>query len=303
MAYTDEELAAAVRGNDFKKHEGQPVLPPLSHPLAQRLNRSIVKEDGTLVTALGPRAQEALEEKGFVLADDWTRSKKGLATGTLRSGSLQKSASDAKWAAEVRNYVFAAYQGRPVLPVPSNSLGKHLRDSLVRSDGTVHTELGPLLQAALREKGFRVVQNEAGRVGLAPDTLRVRSLRAGAHEMNTAHYAPSAGYAVPAPTGAHRPSGPFEEPAPYGEPVPVSGVAACAAYSAAVPPASHGSAFSESALEQRSTLLPTRPNLPSLRSLGLLNIEGRQNSPQAGPSAPSLYRPSTPEHGREGRRR
>ncbi|MEU9547221.1 hypothetical protein, partial [Streptomyces mirabilis] len=78
--------------------------------------------------------------------------------------------TDEQLADEVRGAAFEQREGRPVLPLQSTPLGQRLRKAVLR-DGGVHSGLGPLAAAALRDKGFEVV-TKGGKEGLAADAHR-----------------------------------------------------------------------------------------------------------------------------------
>ncbi|MFH9016517.1 hypothetical protein ACH4C6_34925, partial [Streptomyces sp. NPDC017943] len=73
---------------------------------------------------------------------------------------------------EVREYNFATdADGATVLPPSSlQPLGDRLYKAVVSKQGQLRSELGPLAQAALKEKHFNLVEVGTGRVGLHPDT-------------------------------------------------------------------------------------------------------------------------------------
>ncbi|MEV4048838.1 hypothetical protein, partial [Streptomyces sp. NPDC049744] len=91
MAYTDSELAAAIKATVFDQHsDGRPILPPSNDSLGKRLNRSIVR-DGLVQQKLEPLAQAALSQKGFILEADINGSKVGLHPSTRRNDQLKSN--------------------------------------------------------------------------------------------------------------------------------------------------------------------------------------------------------------------
>ncbi len=293
MAYTDEQLAAAIRGYNFEKREGRTVLPPGTHPLGQRLRDALVRKDGTVLSALDPLAQAAAKEKEFNLVT--VKSDRiGLADDTLRSRKTpQAPMTDEQLAAAIRGYNFEKREGRTVLPPATHPLGQRLRDALVRKDGrTVLSALDPLAQAAAKEKKFNLVTVKSGRIGLADDTLRSRKTP----------QQPVTNIRQYDPPGVPGGSGMFGVFASYWQPVPVAGAAAALNARPSMP--SLGAALaSPEAKQERSqaqgTTQTSKPVLPSFESLGLPEPD-RRNSPSTGPSAPSPYRPGTPNRGRGG---
>ncbi|WSU86629.1 hypothetical protein OG215_39510 (plasmid) [Streptomyces globisporus] len=83
---TDDQLAQAIAAHTFERPGGRPVLPPRTHPLGQRLNDALVRENGGVNSALGAGAQVALQAKGFALVQSRDGRKTGLHPDTLRTG-------------------------------------------------------------------------------------------------------------------------------------------------------------------------------------------------------------------------
>ncbi len=314
--YTDEELAAAVRAQNFKRRDddGQPVLPPRTVALGQRLLNALVTEDGTLASPLGPLTQGALEKEGFRLKRV-EAGRVGLAADTQPAGGRRQKrepTADAELAAAVQKQNFEWRDGQLVLPATTGPLGRRLSKSIVGEDGSLHAALGPLAQKALEKKGFRLEKERVkpgrvrlaeldpagpGRMGLAAST-QLAGPKPKAPVTNTVQYAP------PAPTGASAPSGTFGAAAPDGQPVPVADAAAAAALNTrpslpSLPSLRDALLPDESIPAQGPALPPIRPVIPSLRSLQLPEPD-RRNPPPPGPAAPAPYRPGTPELGRGG---
>ncbi|WP_331751274.1 hypothetical protein OG215_39055 (plasmid) [Streptomyces globisporus] len=171
---TDDQLAQAITANNFEEREGRPILPPRSHPLGQRLNNVLVRENGSVPSALEAGAQAALRAKGFALAQSRDGRKTGLHPDTLRAGERRPPGlTDDQLAQAITANNFERHEGRPVLPPRTYFLGQRLHDALVKENGGVHSALGAGAQAALQAKGFALAQSRDGRkTGLHPDTPR-----------------------------------------------------------------------------------------------------------------------------------
>ncbi|WP_331751218.1 hypothetical protein OG215_38570 (plasmid) [Streptomyces globisporus] len=171
---TDEQLAQAIAANNFEEREGRPVLPPQSHPLGQRLQHALVKENGRVPSALEAGAQAALQAKGFTLAQSRDGRRTGLHPDTPRTGGANRpSLTGDRLVQEIAEHTFEEREGRPVLPPRSHPLGQRLHHALINDQGGVHSALEAGAQAALRAKGFALAQSSDGRkTGLHPDTLR-----------------------------------------------------------------------------------------------------------------------------------
>ncbi|WP_405550944.1 hypothetical protein OG215_39415 (plasmid) [Streptomyces globisporus] len=169
---TDDQLAQAIAAHDFERPEGRPVLPPHSHPLGLRLHHALVKENGSVLSALEAGAQAALQAKGFALAQSSDGRRTGLHPDTLRAGGKhQPSLMDDQLAQAIAAHTFEEREGRPVLPPRTHPLGLRLQHALVNDQGGVHSALGAGAQAALRANGFTLGQSRDGRkTGLHPDT-------------------------------------------------------------------------------------------------------------------------------------
>ncbi|WP_331751425.1 hypothetical protein OG215_39640 (plasmid) [Streptomyces globisporus] len=174
MPMTDHELAQAIAGHTFEEREGRPILPPSSHPLGQRLFRSLVRENGGVKSALGADAQAALQTKGFTLAQSGDGRRTGLHPDTPRTGATHHAPmTDDQLAQAIAAHTFEEREGRPVLPVQSHPLGQRLQHALVNAKGSVPSALEAGAQAALQAKGFILAQSRDGRrTGLHPDTPR-----------------------------------------------------------------------------------------------------------------------------------
>ncbi|MGW5336728.1 hypothetical protein, partial [Streptomyces bauhiniae] len=85
---SDEDLAQAVRVYNFTRNaDGVPILPPQSlRLLGRRLQNAVVGGNGAVSAGLGPAAQAALREQGFILATSSDGRKTGLHPDTLFSG-------------------------------------------------------------------------------------------------------------------------------------------------------------------------------------------------------------------------
>ncbi|WP_331751260.1 hypothetical protein OG215_38925 (plasmid) [Streptomyces globisporus] len=94
QALTDDQLAQAIAEHTFEEREGRPVLPPQSHPLGQRLRDALVKERGSVQSALEAGAQAALQAKGFTLAQSRDGRRTGLHPDTLRTGGTRRRWQD-----------------------------------------------------------------------------------------------------------------------------------------------------------------------------------------------------------------
>ncbi|WP_331751423.1 hypothetical protein OG215_39635 (plasmid) [Streptomyces globisporus] len=173
-ALTDDQLAQAIAAHTFEEREGRPVLPPRSHPLGLRLQRSLIKGNGGMHSALKTGAQAALRAKGFTLAQSSDGRKTGLHPDTPLTGATnQPTLTDDQLAQAIAAHKFEEHEGRPVLPPQSHPLGRRLGDALINEKGRVHGALGAGAQAALRAKGFTLAQSSDGRkTGLHPDTPR-----------------------------------------------------------------------------------------------------------------------------------
>ncbi|WP_405550967.1 hypothetical protein OG215_39660 (plasmid) [Streptomyces globisporus] len=181
---TDRELAQAVKEYDFSTNDaGDPLLPPRWTPLlGRRLHGALVDSHGAVPTELGPKAQAALEAKGFTLAISADGRRTGLHSDTPRTprtprtgGTHQRPMTDKELAQAVKEYDFSTNDaGDPLLPPQTTPLGKRLHGALVSSRGVVKAELGPKAQAALEAKGFTLATSTDGRekTGLHSDTPR-----------------------------------------------------------------------------------------------------------------------------------
>ncbi|WP_331751411.1 hypothetical protein OG215_39595 (plasmid) [Streptomyces globisporus] len=171
---TDNQLAQAIAAHTFERHEGRPLLPPRSHPLGQRLNNALVRENGHVHSALEAGAQAALQAKGFTLAQSSDGHKTGLHPDTPRTGGTHQPPLTADQLAQaIAAHTFEEREGRPVLPPQSHPLGQRLHRSLVNENGSVHSALKADAQAALQAKGFTLARTSDGRrTGLHPDTPR-----------------------------------------------------------------------------------------------------------------------------------
>ncbi|WP_331751678.1 hypothetical protein OG215_40885 (plasmid) [Streptomyces globisporus] len=174
MPMTDHELAQAIAAHTFEEREGRPVLPVSSHPLGPRLSNALVKENGSVNSALEAGAQAALQAKGFALAQGSDGRRTGLHPDTLRAGGTHRPAlTDDQLAQAIAGHTFEEREGRPVLPPRTHPLGVRLNNALVRGKGSVRSALEAGAQAALQAKGFTLAQGSDGRkTGLHPDTLR-----------------------------------------------------------------------------------------------------------------------------------
>ncbi|WSU86704.1 hypothetical protein OG215_40165 (plasmid) [Streptomyces globisporus] len=175
----DDQLAQAIAAHTFEEREGRPVLPPRTHPLGQRLSRSLVNENGDVNSALKADAQAALQAKGFTLAQSGDGRRTGLHPDTPRTGAThQAPMTDDQLAQAIAGHTFEEREGRPVLPVQSHPLGQRLSNALVRENGGVHSALKADAQVALQAKGFTLAQSRDGRrTGLHPDTPRAGATR------------------------------------------------------------------------------------------------------------------------------
>ncbi|WP_331751383.1 hypothetical protein OG215_39430 (plasmid) [Streptomyces globisporus] len=173
-ALTDDQLAQAIAGHDFERREGRPVLPPRSHPLGLRLYSALVKENGSVLSALEAGAQAALQAKGFALAQSRDGRRTGLHPETPRAGGRHQPAlMDDQLAQAIAGHTFEEREGRPVLPPSSHPLGLRLYSALVKENGSVLSALEAGAQAALQAKGFALAQSRDGRrTGLHPETPR-----------------------------------------------------------------------------------------------------------------------------------
>ncbi|WP_331751210.1 hypothetical protein OG215_38495 (plasmid) [Streptomyces globisporus] len=173
-ALTDDQLAQAIAGHTFEEREGRPILPPHSHPLGVRLYCALVKENGSVLSALEAGAQAALQAKGFALAQSGDGRRTGLHPETPRAGGRhQLSLMDDQLAQAIAGHTFEEREGRPVLPPSSHPLGLRLYCALVKENGSVLSALGAEAQAALQAKGFALAQSRDGRkTGLHPHTPR-----------------------------------------------------------------------------------------------------------------------------------
>ncbi|WP_331751195.1 hypothetical protein OG215_38360 (plasmid) [Streptomyces globisporus] len=176
---TDDQLAQAITANNFEEREGRPVLPPQSHPLGQRLQHALVKENGSVQSALEAGAQAALQAKGFTLARTSDGRKTGLHPDTLLAGGRRQAPmTDDQLAQAIAGHTFEEREGRPVLPPRTHPLGLRLYDALVKESRGVHSALGAEAQAALQAKGFTLAQSRDGRkTGLHPHTPRTGGTR------------------------------------------------------------------------------------------------------------------------------
>ncbi|WP_331751225.1 hypothetical protein OG215_38675 (plasmid) [Streptomyces globisporus] len=173
-ALTDDQLAQAIAGHTFEEREGRPILPPQSHPLGMRLYSALVKENGTVLSALEAGAQAALQAKGFTLAQSGDGRRTGLHPETPRAGGRhQPTLADDQLAQAIAGHTFEEREGRPILPPSSHPLGLRLYSALVKENGSVLSALEAGAQAALQAKGFALAQSRDGRkTGLHPDTPR-----------------------------------------------------------------------------------------------------------------------------------
>ncbi|WP_331751487.1 hypothetical protein OG215_39925 (plasmid) [Streptomyces globisporus] len=179
MPMTDHELAQAIASHTFEEREGRPVLPRTLHPLGQRLYQSLVRENGSMHSALKADAQVALQAKGFTLAQSSDGRRTGLHPDTPRAGGTnQPRLTDDQLAQAIASYTFEEREGRPVLPANSHPLGQRLRNALVKEQGNLPSALKADAQVALQAKGFTLAQSRDGRrTGLHPDTPRTGGRR------------------------------------------------------------------------------------------------------------------------------
>ncbi|MER7694905.1 hypothetical protein, partial [Streptomyces sp. NPDC097610] len=207
---TDAQLAAAVAAHDFKVgDDGRPLLPPATTPLGKRLHSAVIRRDGRVYSALGLLAAQALAAKGFQPAQG-TGGRLGLSRDTSRTG-IQARMTDAQLAAAVAAHDFeVGDDGRPVLPASATTLGQRLYDAVIRRDGRVHSELGPLAAHALAAKGFQPTQGTGGRLGLPSDTPLLSQLyRVGEADALRAGFADARPGTQPEPTGSAQQLSPY----------------------------------------------------------------------------------------------
>ncbi|MEW2426188.1 hypothetical protein AB0911_37510 [Streptomyces nigra] len=169
----EDELPQAIKDYNFAKNDkGDPILPPRTHPLGQRLRRSLPNGFGEVSWGLKPAAQVALWEKRFTLVTS-IDGKTGLHPDTPRAGGRpQKPMTDTALAQAIKDYNFATNdKGDPILPPQSTRLGQRLHNALA-NNGHVMSALKTEAQAALWEKRFTLVTSTDGRsrVGLHPST-------------------------------------------------------------------------------------------------------------------------------------